>query len=89
VVEAYWQPTNTPVLDAHGAVSALLHQVVNVMARVQAEAQLRASHTREPGPAYGLHRLARAVDVTDQVLACRQLEHLNEELETRVQQRTR
>jgi PAS domain S-box-containing protein len=46
-VERYWQPTNTPVLNAQGCLRHLLHQVVNVTDHVQAARQLHESQTRE------------------------------------------
>jgi signal transduction histidine kinase len=46
-VERYWEPVNTPVLDAQGAVTGIIHHVVNVTDRVRADAQLRESQARE------------------------------------------
>lgn len=40
-VARYWQPRNTPILDAEGRVRHILHTVINVTAQVQAEAELR------------------------------------------------
>jgi PAS domain S-box-containing protein len=44
--ERWWDPVNTPLLDANGTVLALLHQVTDVTHRVQAEAASRQSEAR-------------------------------------------
>lgn len=46
-VVRYWEPINTPVLDAHGAVTGIIHHVVNITDRVQADVHLRDSQARE------------------------------------------
>ena len=45
-VERHWQPCNTPVLDAQGRVTHILHDAVNVTERVRGEDRLRASEDR-------------------------------------------
>ena len=46
-VERYWEPVNTPVLDAQGHVTGIIHHVINVTDRIRVEAQLRESRARE------------------------------------------
>ncbi|QKG52382.1 PAS domain-containing protein [Hymenobacter sp. BRD67] len=46
-VARYWEPLNSPVLDAQGMVSGIIHHVVNVTDRLSTEAQLRESQARE------------------------------------------
>ncbi|SMB97765.1 PAS/PAC sensor signal transduction histidine kinase [Hymenobacter roseosalivarius DSM 11622] len=46
-VERCWLPHNSPVLDAHGCVSQLLHTVVDITAALRDEAHLHDSHARE------------------------------------------
>lgn len=43
----YWQPRNTPVLDAHGALRYIIHSTVNVTEREQARHDLQQSQGRE------------------------------------------
>ncbi|WP_152981785.1 PAS domain-containing protein, partial [Hymenobacter sp. AT01-02] len=43
----YWDPSNSAIRDAQGTVTGLVHSIVNVTERVQAEAELAASQTRE------------------------------------------
>ncbi|TDN36201.1 PAS domain S-box protein [Hymenobacter sp. UV11] len=50
-VERHWLPRNTPVLDAQGRVSHIIHAVLNVTDHVQAEARLRESQAREQAAA--------------------------------------
>ncbi|MBB3349841.1 ATP-binding protein [Sphingomonas sp. BK069] len=40
--ERWWDPVNTPIKDASGRVTAVLHQVSDVTARIRAESALRA-----------------------------------------------
>ena len=46
-VERHWLPRNTPVLDAQGRVSHIIHAVLNVTDQLTDAGQLRASHARE------------------------------------------
>ncbi|MBC6991986.1 PAS domain-containing protein [Hymenobacter sp. BT491] len=46
-VERHWLPRNTPVLDAQGRVSHILHGVVDVTEQVRDETTLRASQAAE------------------------------------------
>jgi len=46
-VERHWLPLNTPVLDAQGQVSHIIHAVTSVTEQVRAEAELHASQARE------------------------------------------
>ncbi|SNR79236.1 PAS fold-containing protein [Hymenobacter mucosus] len=47
MVEHYWEAHNTPVRDAHGAVTGIVHSVVDVTERIRAEAQVREREVRE------------------------------------------
>jgi PAS domain S-box-containing protein len=46
-LERYWHTRNAPVLDAGGKVTHLIHEIVDVTAQVQADAELKASQARE------------------------------------------
>jgi PAS domain S-box-containing protein len=46
-VERYWSPLNTPVLDAQGEVSCIVHQVTNVTDQVKTKGLLRQSQANE------------------------------------------
>jgi PAS domain-containing protein len=59
-VARYWLPRNTPILNAQGQVSHILHTVVNVTAQVQAEAELRESQRREQQAQERANQLVRA-----------------------------
>jgi PAS domain S-box-containing protein len=47
VLGRYWDPTNSAIRNAQGAVTGLMHSIVNVTEQVQAEAELAASQARE------------------------------------------
>jgi PAS domain S-box-containing protein len=47
IMGRYWDPTNSPIRNAQGTVTGLVHSVVNVTEQVQAETELRASEGRE------------------------------------------
>ncbi len=55
----YWDPTNSAIRDAQGTVTGLVHSIVNVTERVQAEAELAASQTRERAQAQALEEATR------------------------------
>lgn len=76
----YWLPRNTPVLDAQGRVSRIIHAVVNVTENVRFQAQLAASEERE---AQANAAVAEKEQAWQQVLV------LNQELDARVATRTR
>jgi signal transduction histidine kinase len=59
-VARYWQPHNTPILNAEGQVHHILHTVVNVTSQVQAEEQLRESQHREQQAQVQASQLVRA-----------------------------
>ncbi|QKG58448.1 PAS domain-containing protein [Hymenobacter sp. BRD128] len=42
----YWEPRNTPVRDAHGAICGIIHSVADVTERVQADAAATAQRQR-------------------------------------------
>ncbi|AMR27852.1 hypothetical protein A0257_12635 [Hymenobacter psoromatis] len=50
-VKRHWLPLNTPVLDAQGRVSHLIHTLTNVTEQVRAEVEPRDSQTREQATA--------------------------------------
>ncbi len=50
-VERHWLPRNTPVLDAQGRVSHIIHAVINVTDQVRTEVRLRESQAREQAAA--------------------------------------
>lgn len=47
VTERYWQPLNTPIRDAQGTVTAIVHSVADVTAQTRAAAALRLAQARE------------------------------------------
>ncbi|RPD45709.1 PAS domain S-box protein [Hymenobacter sediminis] len=59
-LERYWLPTNTPIFDAEGRISHLLHRVVNVTEQQQAQAQLGESQRREQAAQAHANQLVRA-----------------------------
>jgi signal transduction histidine kinase len=46
-VERHWRPCNTPVFDAQGQVSYVIHNVVDITAEVRAERQLQANQAHD------------------------------------------
>ncbi|OGX91016.1 hypothetical protein BEN49_21415 [Hymenobacter coccineus] len=68
-VQRYWRTHHTPVLDAQGHVTGIIHAVVDITAQVQAERWLHESQAREQAA-----RLAVAAQTEELAAAQRQVQ---------------
>ncbi|QHT66253.1 PAS domain-containing protein [Rhodocytophaga rosea] len=90
-IERYWAPLNTPVLDKQGEVSYIIHKVVNVTEQVLAQKQIRQGQIDVQMLNEELETTNEELRATNEELtgAKTLLEGLNNELEARVEARTR